>query len=253
MIRHNRSMNWLHASRMILRILIYNWITCRYVFRLKTYQQHSLDTLRRTQIVDDRPTRRINQQIIPIWSCLRWKTTLCWQRRALKTFCRFVQSVELLESWYLYEKVRQENLKLQNSRKSRYGKPSATSLALPRPGGISTDDESQEIVPLINPQGQQLAVPDQSYVESRAEAVTNIESHIVELGQIFNRLSVMINEQGDMVQRIDDNVEDTVSNITSGQNELMRYFQNLSDNRMLALKVFAILFSFMIFFLVFLA
>lgn len=124
---------------------------------------------------------------------------------------------------------------------------------MPRPGGISTDDESQEIVPLINPQGQQLAVPDQSYVESRAEAVTNIESHIVELGQIFNRLSVMINEQGDMVQRIDDNVEDTVSNITSGQNELMRYFQNLSDNRMLALKVFAILFSFMIFFLVFLA
>lgn len=53
--------------------------------------------------------------------------------------------------------------------------------------------------------------------------------------------------------RIDDNVEDTVSNMTSGQNELLRYFQSLSDNRILALKVFAILFSFIIFFLFFLA
>lgn len=111
--------------------------------------------------------------------------------------------------------VRQENLTLQNDRKSRYGKPSASTLGkppvfnhqrLPRPGGVSALDENassgvDEIVPLIAPQAQQQSIPDQSYVESRAEAVSQIESHIVELGQVFNRLSVMINEQGDMVQR----------------------------------------------------
>lgn len=53
--------------------------------------------------------------------------------------------------------------------------------------------------------------------------------------------------------RIDDNVDDTLANVSAGENELLKYFSSLSNNRMLALKVSAILFVFLIFFMFFLA
>lgn len=128
---------------------------------------------------------------------------------------------------------------------------------LPRPTGVDASIEQQEIIPLIptfSPHDQQqLVAPNQSYVETRAEAVEDIQSHIVELGQIFGRLSTMINEQGELVERIDDNVEDAVMNISAGQNELMQYMQHLSNNRTLMMQVGGILFLFTLFFLFFMA
>jgi len=53
--------------------------------------------------------------------------------------------------------------------------------------------------------------------------------------------------------RIDDNVDDSLANVSAGENELLKYLSSLSNNRMLALKVSAILFVFLIFFMFFLA
>lgn len=55
------------------------------------------------------------------------------------------------------------------------------------------------------------------------------------------------------VGRIDDNVDDTLAHVNAGQNELLKYLSSLSNNRMLALKVSAILFVFLVFFMFFLA
>ena len=133
--------------------------------------------------------------------------------------------------------VRQENMKLQQSRRARYGKTASSALGkplafqaslpvrnnwsqrsgrlqdvnvsstLPRPGsqrateGGSTTD-SVEIQPLITTMTQeQLVAEQQNYTESRAEAVSLIESHIVDIGQLFGRLSTLIHEQGDLVRR----------------------------------------------------
>ena len=41
----------------------------------------------------------------------------------------------------------------------------------------------------------------QAYLEQRAEAMQDVEQHIVELGQIFNRLATMIAEQKELVER----------------------------------------------------
>jgi syntaxin 5 len=119
--------------------------------------------------------------------------------------------------------VRQENMKLQQNRRARYGKTSSSALGkplafrappfangpqsqinnhLPRPNGIQSEDTGSEITPLISTMSQeQIVAEQQNYSESRAEAVTQIESHIVEIGQLFGRLSTMIHEQGDLVQR----------------------------------------------------
>jgi syntaxin 5 len=56
-----------------------------------------------------------------------------------------------------------------------------------------------------------------------------------------------------LLDRIDDNVEDSLVNVSSGEHELLKYFSSLSNNRLLALKVSAILLVFLIFFMFFLA
>ncbi|ETO73716.1 hypothetical protein, variant [Phytophthora nicotianae P1976] len=125
--------------------------------------------------------------------------------------------------------VRQDNMKLQQSRRARYGKTASSALGkplafkapqpprsnnshtgslqevnlsntLPRPG-VSTGDNT-EIQPLITTMTQeQIVAEQQNYTESRAEAVSQIESHIVDIGQLFGRLSTLIHEQGDLVRR----------------------------------------------------
>lgn len=87
---------------------------------------------------------------------------------------------------------------------------------------------------------------DVSYQDARADAVRQVESTIVELGQIFNQLATMVTEQGEMVERIDANVDETVSNMDAGQNQLMMYYNSISGNRALILKVFGTLLMFLI-------
>mmetsp|Transcript_6550 Transcript_6550/g.27902 ORF Transcript_6550/g.27902 Transcript_6550/m.27902 type:complete len:315 (-) Transcript_6550:2702-3646(-) len=89
------------------------------------------------------------------------------------------------------------------------------------------------------------ARPDQGYQQARADAVQQVESTIVELGQIFNQLATMVAEQGEMVERIDANVEDAQMNVQAGHMQLMQYYNSLTSNRALILKVFATVLVFM--------
>ena len=94
----------------------------------------------------------------------------------------------------------------------------------------------------------------------RAEALRNVESTIVELGTIFNKLGEMVAQQvrrlmrskgahcsisacldesdgvprplqGELAIRIDENVDDTLSNVTGAQAQLMKYLNTVSSNR----------------------
>lgn len=81
----------------------------------------------------------------------------------------------------------------------------------------------------------------------------SIEATIVELGTIFQQLAHMVKEQEEIVQRIDSNVEDAQLNVESAHSELLKYFQSVTSNRWLMIKVFAILIVFFIIFVVFVA
>lgn len=52
-----------------------------------------------------------------------------------------------------------------------------------------------------------------TYVAERAEAMQNVESTIAELGTIFQQLAEMIQQQGEKVERIDQNVEEVVCDL----------------------------------------
>ncbi|KAJ6698838.1 SYNTAXIN [Salix purpurea] len=98
-----------------------------------------------------------------------------------------------------------------------------------------TDVESQ---PLLQQQlhqqqqQQQQMVPLQdSYMQSRAEALHNVESTIHELSNIFTQLATMVSQQGELAIRIDENMDETLSNVEGAQGQLVREYKKMHRKR----------------------
>lgn len=161
--------------------------------------------------------------------------------------------------------VRTENLKQQKSRQDHFSLgPVSSSLPPSAISGhhqgsvllaeeVSVNMEAQS--PLLPVTQKQAVIYDEtdSYLESRAETMQNIESTVVELGGIFQQLAHMVKEQEEMVERIDANVQDAELNVEAAHNEIIRYFQNITSNRWLMIKIFAVLIFFFLFFVIFMA
>jgi len=115
-------------------------------------------------------------------------------------------------------------------------------------GGSSNGAMQQQ-----NPEQMQslLANPQDTYMSTRAEALRNVESTIVELGGIFTQLASMVQEQGEMTVRIDENVEETLANVEGAQAHLLKYLNTISSNRWLIMKIMGVLMVFLVFFTVF--
>uniref|UniRef100_A0A182QTU8 t-SNARE coiled-coil homology domain-containing protein n=1 Tax=Anopheles farauti TaxID=69004 RepID=A0A182QTU8_9DIPT len=173
--------------------------------------------------------------------------------------------------------VRTENLKQQKTRRDQFSQgPMAGGLppssmrgssqgslllqeqqdqvCIDMGGGSSGGGSSSERAPLLQQQ-QQLVLYDESdsYVQERAETMQNIESTIVELGGIFQQLAHMVKEQEEMVERIDSNLQDVEMNVEAAHGEILKYFQSVTKNRWLMIKIFGVLILFFIFFVIFLA
>jgi syntaxin 5 len=120
---------------------------------------------------------------------------------------------------------------------------------------MNGQSSSSERQPLLQQSTQQLMLYDESdnYVQERAETMQNIESTIIELGGIFQQLATMVKEQEEMVERIDTNVQDVEMNVEAAHGEILKYFQSVTKNRWLMIKIFGILIMFFIFFVIFLA
>ncbi|SPO03795.1 probable syntaxin, vesicular transport protein [Cephalotrichum gorgonifer] len=137
---------------------------------------------------------------------------------------------------------------LQQSASPLYGTPKPGTPAPMGGAGGSGGDALLSLEPssdrqlLIMEEGQQQNV----YIEQRGQAIEAIEKTIGELGSIFGQLATMVQEQGEMVQRIDANTEDVVDNVEGAQRELLKYWSRVSGNRWLVAKMFGVL---MIFFL----
>lgn len=116
-----------------------------------------------------------------------------------------------------------------------------------------TPAEIQRMESQTGQQSQYQLIPDQEYLRQRADAMTQVEGSIVELGTIFNKLAVMVNEHRDMVQRVEDNVDDANANVNLSLATLTDTLQNLQTNRVLAAKVLGIVVLFIIMFIIFFA
>lgn len=115
---------------------------------------------------------------------------------------------------------------------------------------------SFEDEPAQNGGAELLSIPDQTrqlllmeeqsneYLQQRNSAVETIEATINEVGNLFSQLATMVTEQGEQIQRIDQNVEDIDMNISGAQRELLKYYAHISNNRWLFLKIFGVMLFF---------
>ncbi len=69
-------------------------------------------------------------------------------------------------------------------------------------------------------------------------------------GSSRTQLAELVAAQGDMTQRIDENVEETLGNVDNAKQQLMKYLNTISGNRGLMMKVFGLLMVFLIIFIV---
>lgn len=164
--------------------------------------------------------------------------------------------------------VRTENLKHQKTRREQFSQ-SPVSASMPpsalsgHTGSVLLQDEAASSPDVaINMDSvdrdryqQQLQLIDEndSYIQSRANTMQSIEQTIVELGSIFTQLANMVKEQEEMVQRIDSNVEDSHMNVEAAHGEILKYFQSVTSNRWLMVKIFGVLIFFFVIFVVFMA
>ncbi|PFH35113.1 putative syntaxin 5 [Besnoitia besnoiti] len=145
--------------------------------------------------------------------------------------------------------LRTENMKKQDERRNLYSFTGTLNPSTSMYGKTSDeyDLEGGEKMQLTAQRGAS------AYAQSRAEAVENVQRVIGELATIFQRVATMISHQDEMIQRIDQDIDNSMHNIRQGQTELLNYFHRISSNRALILKVFAILFAFIVFFVFFLS
>ncbi|CAI9771717.1 unnamed protein product [Fraxinus pennsylvanica] len=177
--------------------------------------------------------------------------------------------------------MRTENMKVHENRRQLFSstasqnpsnsyirqRPSAaksaasTSAAPPLPWAIGAQSSSQllsknqvdgESQPLLHQQQQVVPFQD-GYMQSRSDALQNVESTIQELGNIFNQLATLVSQQGEIAIRIDENMDDTVSNVEGAQGALLKYLKSVSSNRWLMIKIFFVVILFLMFFMFFVA
>ncbi|XP_027355349.1 syntaxin-32-like isoform X2 [Abrus precatorius] len=129
------------------------------------------------------------------------------------------------------------------------GSPSSSQL-FPKK---QVDGESQPLLQQQQQQQEEVVPLQDSYMQSRAEALQNVESTIHELSSIFNQLATLVSQQGEIAIRIDENMDDTLANVEGAQGALLKYLNSISSNRWLMIKIFFILIFFLMVFLFFVA
>jgi syntaxin 5 len=76
---------------------------------------------------------------------------------------------------------------------------------------------------------------------ARAADARAVETSIVELGAMFTRMAALVGEQGDVLARIEADVEEAGGNVEAGQAELSKYYASVKRNRGFILRMFAAL------------
>ena len=84
-------------------------------------------------------------------------------------------------------------------------------------------------------------------VKYRTQQARLAERTLVELGAMFNKMSTLISTQGEILVRIEDDVENAYNDINDGQNELVKVYGYTKSNRGLIIKIFCILLFFIVF------
>lgn len=106
---------------------------------------------------------------------------------------------------------------------------------------------------LMDIESGEVEAPSRSVVaDAKAEALANVQRAIGELTQIFHRVTTLVTQQDEMIQRIDADTVESLDNVIAAQSELTKYYKRISNNGALILKVFCTIVAFIIVYIMFL-
>jgi syntaxin 5 len=137
-------------------------------------------------------------------------------------------------------KIRKSNLKEQKQRQEQF----VGSVDYYQASPVQSDT----IIDMGFSQLELLENQNNAYLEQRDEAIDSIESTIAQLGQVYSQFASVLQQQREMVQRIDDNTLDTLDNVQGAHSQLLKYYDNMSGNRALMLKTFGVVLTFFLMF-----
>ena len=160
----------------------------------------------------------------------------------------FISSVSAHSNPTSLDPSRTDSPLYQTPNRGSSPKPGYTQTAAAQSDMLSLDpSSSSSALALMGPQSdhqlliREEAQPQNTYIQQRGAAIETIERTIAELGGIFGQLAQMVSEQGEMVERIDTNTQDTVDNVEGAQRELLKYWNRVQGNRWLVAKMFGVL------------
>lgn len=102
-----------------------------------------------------------------------------------------------------------------------------------------TIDYTQEEEEKVHQQIQQRQNKRQT--QQRLDEARQAETKLGELGQLFGKMSSLISQQGEVMEKIEDDVESARAEVVAGQEELTTLYSLKKGNRPLIIKVFLIL------------
>lgn len=245
------------------------------LFDDKTMEIHQL-----THVIKQDITT-LNTQIEALQNYVKTQKTLRKNKQTETHALGVVGSLksELANTTKRFQKVletRTENLKIQQEKRQKFtggpltpvkGKSHHDAAKPPRafPNGLHATNGGNGDVTINLPdepsgammgmqqqqQKQTLLTVQDSYIRSRTQAVENIGQTIIELQGIFTQLATIVAEQGEMMQRIDANINESNVNVSNAQAQLLKYLHGISGNRWLIAKIFLVLIVFIVLFVVF--
>lgn len=159
--------------------------------------------------------------------------------------------------------VRQKSIKEQQDRITQFGGSSTSELAVAGGGAFDNGgaqprrrqksalyrndpthngaDDAVIDMGGFQQQSMQLMDRNNDVMEARANAMDKVTETLKDLSQMWTQLSSMVHEQGETIQRIDQDVEDADINVNAAHEELLKLWKNVSSNRWLMAKIFMVI------------
>merc|ERR1712008_596089 len=88
----------------------------------------------------------------------------------------------------------------------------------------------------------------QRQTQQRLDEARQAETALGELGQLFGKMSSLLVQQGETLEKIEDDVEAAHADVAAGREEIGKLYMIKKGNRPLIIKIFVIL-IFLIFFM----
>ena len=102
-------------------------------------------------------------------------------------------------------------------------------------------DEQEDIQAQIQMRQQQ------RQTEKRLQDAQQAEQTLAQLGTMFNKMTNLITQQGEVLEKVEDDVEAGLSEVEAGQQEITKLYALKKGNRGLIIKVFSLLIFLIIF------